>query len=74
MNLDHQAVCPCCNCGPGHGTDLFPDSGGMARVYNYRQVCQVLDHGDGRKVKGVSCVGLKCPDSPLAQDNIVISL
>ena len=73
MNFDHQAVCACCRCRESHGLDEAALSGGVAGVNNDRQMTQLLQNRNCRKVKGISCIGFKSTDATLAEDDVLIA-
>src|SRR6266571_4905747 len=74
MDLDHQAVGAGRHCGIGHGCHVMVVAGSVGRIGYHRQVGLLLQHGDGGEVKGVAGGGLEGADSPLAEDDRLVTL
>ena len=45
----------------------------MARVYNDWQVGELAYNGNALEIQCISCVGFKCTDAPLTEDDIFIA-
>src|SRR3990172_3437102 len=74
MDLDHDPVRPHGNGRQRQRGHEIPFSGGVTRIDDDRQVRQLLQRRDRRKVQRIPGVLFEGPDAPLAEDNIVVSL
>src|SRR3990170_2478811 len=57
-----------------HGCHQIPLARAVTGVHNDRKVAQLFENGNGTEIKGIPCSGLKGPDTPLAEDDIMIPL
>ena len=73
VNLDDQAVRSYCCSSLCHRLHHPGDTAGMGGVDDNGQVGLPFEHGHRRQVQGVAGGGLKCPDAPLAEDDVGVS-
>ena len=74
VDFDHQTVGSGCRGGAGHGGNQTCLAGGMAGVYDYGQMAQLVEYGYSGKVQGVTGTGLEGADAPFAENHIFIAL
>ena len=45
----------------------------MARIHDDREVCLFVKDRDALQIERVSCIGFKCTDASLAEDDILVA-